>query len=186
MSYGGHVQIVYIEDRISCQEKFSRPKQSSFWYLEQHISFNTQSTNNEKLLFNKSGFDRSSSGSRTPLEPKHDMNLDLYVISFKEIAALDDYRNHISPSHINEVIQELNSFLKFFSICRPFWRTIFYGLPNTQLLQTNPSLLPVRPKLSLVLMKLSPAAFTRLRCKTGSQFSPTVTISFANLSNFPF
>lgn len=118
MSYGGHVQIVYIEDRISCQEKFSRPKQRSFWYLEQHISFNTQSTNNEKLLFNKSGFDRSSSGSRTPLKPKHDMNLDLYVISFKEIAALDDYRNHISPSHINEVIQELNSFNSFQSAVR--------------------------------------------------------------------
>lgn len=118
VSYGGHVQIVYIEDRISCQEKFSRPKQSSFWYLEQHISFNTQSTNNEKLLFNKSGFDRSSSGSRTPLKPKHDMNLDLYVISFKEIAALDDYRNHISPSHINEVIQELNSFNSFQSAVR--------------------------------------------------------------------
>lgn len=55
---------------------------------------------------------------RTPLKPKHDMNLDLYVISFKEIAALDDYRNHISPSHINEVIQELNSFNSFQSAVR--------------------------------------------------------------------
>lgn len=48
--------------------------------------------NNEKLLFNKLGFDRSLSGSRIFLKLKYDMNLDLYVILFKEIVVLDDYR----------------------------------------------------------------------------------------------
>lgn len=57
--------------------------------------------NNEKLLFNKLGFDRSLSGSRIL---KYDMNLDLYVILFKEIVVLDDYRNYIFFLYINEVI----------------------------------------------------------------------------------
>lgn len=60
--------------------------------------------NNEKLLFNKLGFDRSLSGSRIFLELKYDMNLDLYVILFKEIVVLDDYKNYIFFLYINEVI----------------------------------------------------------------------------------
>lgn len=54
----------------------------------------------------------------TRLKPKHDLNLDWCVIAYKEIAALDDQRNHISPAHVNEVIQELNSFNSFQSAIR--------------------------------------------------------------------
>lgn len=44
--------------------------------------------------------------------------MDLYVIAFKEIAALDDQRNRTSPEHVNKVIQELNSFHSFQSAIR--------------------------------------------------------------------